>query len=227
MSYGEIEMGVDVVVDSRETRSETAEKYRSHPDVDSTVVDMMDVGDIVINAEVVFERKTIGDFVGSIKNRRLESQIEKMYDMFGAEKSYLVVEGDYSDFEYLPYSSFSPKSVYGYIGTISARWQMVPLFVSDQDKLVDITTRIARKHSEQTSRVVRDPVSAPSRAKDDFFARAVLQFSGVGKSKIDPLREEFGTFEELSKASVDELVEIDGIGSTTAEGILEQLGRKL
>ena len=214
---------VDVVIDMRESRSDMFELFDSHPDVASVETEMLEVGDIIANGEIAFERKSQGDFVSSIKNRRLENQIEAMYDLFGPQKSYVVVETNYEDFEYLPYSQFTSKSVYGYIGSISARWQMVPLFTSTPEHLVDAVTRIARKHSEDTDRVVREPIKSPSTKSSDFFERTVLQFSGVGKSKIDPLRDEFGSVAELSEATESRLTKIDGIGSSTAESIIEEL----
>lgn len=218
-------MSLDVVIDQRESRSDMFELFREHDDVDTVMTEMLDIGDIIVNGNVVFERKSKGDFVQSIQNQRLEKQIENMYDMFGPEKSYVVVEADFADFEYLPYSHFSPASVYGFVGSISARWQMVPLFTSDSEHLVDVVTRVARKHDEDTERVVRGPNDTPTSANDDFFGRAVLQFSGVGKSKIEPLRKKFEDFNSLTKADHDELMEIDGIGSGTAETIMEELGK--
>lgn len=215
---------VDVIIDQRESRSDMFQLFREHDDVDDVQTEMLDIGDIIANGEIVFERKSKGDFVQSIQNQRLETQIEKMYDVFGPEKSYVLVEADMDAFEYLPYSHFSPASVYGFVGSISARWQMVPLFTSDSEHLVDLVTRIARKHDEDTERVVRGPNDTPTSKNDDFFGRAVLQFSGVGKSKIEPLRDEFGTFEELTNTTQPRLERIPGIGSETAKTIMEELG---
>lgn len=215
---------LSVIVDGRETRANIPGLFEQHPDVGSVYTEMLETGDIIIEGEVVFERKDVGDFVQSIKNRRLENQIQSMYDLFGPEKSYVIVEGNMDDFEDFRYSQFSPESARGYVGSLSARWQCVPLFTSSRWNLVDMVTRVSRKHFESTSRVVRDPTNSPSKSNDDFFARTVLQLSGVGKSKIDPLRERYDSVRELSKASPNELQSIDGIGSKTAESIIDQFG---
>ena len=215
---------IDVVIDEREYRAGLPEMFEDHDDVDEVHTELLETGDIIACGEIVFERKDVGDFVGSIKNRRLESQVERMYRVFEPEKSYVLVEGDMSDFWKLNYSQFSPQSACGFVGTLSARWQCVPLFVSNRTNLVDMVTRIARKHVENTTRVVRDPNSSPSKANDDFFARTVLQLDGVGKSKIDPLREEYSTVKGLSQAKRSELKSIDGIGKKTADNIVKQFG---
>lgn len=215
---------LEVVVDEREKRSGLHKTFERHDDVDEVYTEMLDVGDVIVNGKVVFERKDVGDFVQSIQNRRLENQIQSMYDMFGPENSYVVIEGDMADFEELRYSNFSPKSARGYVASISARWQCVPLFTGNQDRLVDVVTRVSRKHFETTKRVVRDPTSSPSNGSDDFFARTVLQLSGVGSSKIEPLRERYSSVAELSEATVPELKEVDGIGNKTAKTIIEQFG---
>lgn len=215
-----------VVVDEREYRAGLPSMFEDHDDVRQVDTELLDVGDIVAGGDVVFERKSVGDFVGSIKNRRLESQIDRMYEMFEPERSYVIIEGDMSDFWSLEYSQFSPQSACGYVGSLSARWQCVPLFASNRTNLVDMVTRITRKHKETTKRVVRDPESSPSRAQNDFFSRTVLQLSGVGKSKIEPLRDKYGTVRSLSEATESELTSIDGIGPKTADSIIEQFGGK-
>lgn len=216
--------GLTVVVDAREKRSGLHTRFETHPDVDEVFVEYIDVGDVVVNGDVVFERKTPGDFVGSIKNRRLESQLQKMHSVYDPGSSYVVIEGDMSAFNNLGYSSFPPESARGYVASLSVRWGCVPLFASDQDMLVDVITRIGRKHNESIQRVVRKPLSSPSKAENDFFARTILQLDGVGKSKIEPLRAEFGSVYQLvERATQEDLESVDGIGSKTASSILKQL----
>ena len=217
---------LSVIVDERETRANIPGLFEQHPDVDEVETEMLETGDIIVEGQIVFERKDVGDFVQSIKNRRLENQIQGMYELFDPENSYVIVEGDMSDFEDFRYSQFSPESARGYVGSLCARWQCIPLFTSTRWNLVDMVTRISRKHFESTSRVVRDPTKSPTKSNDDFFARTVLQLSGVGKSKIDPLRDRYDSVRELSKASPQELKSIDGIGSKTAESIIKQFGGK-
>lgn len=215
---------LQVVIDEREKRSGLHETFQKHDDVSEVETEMLEIGDVIINGTIVFERKTPGDFIGSIQNRRLESQIERMYEIFGPENTYIAIEGDMSDFDNMQYTQFPAKAARGYVGSLSARWQCVPLFTTDQTLMVDTMTRIARKHFESTNRVVRDPTDSPSKGKDDFFARTVLQLSGVGKSKIKPLRKEFESVSQLSEATNDELTSIDGIGNKTAKSIIDQFG---
>jgi ERCC4-type nuclease len=213
---------VDIIVDARESRSSLPDVFEAHDQVNSVRTELLSVGDIIVNEEVVFERKTINDFVSSIQDRRLETQIEQMYQMFGPEKSYVVIEGALSDFEKLQYSKFSPEAAWGYSASITARWQCTPLYVNSKRMLVDQVVRIGRKHFEKTTRVVRKPEASPSVADDDYFSRAVLQLSGIGRSKISPLRRKYSSIENLSKADVESLQEIDGIGSKTATKIVEE-----
>lgn len=211
-----------VVVDEREKRSQLDQLYEQHPDVGEVETEMLDVGDVIINNEIVFERKGISDFVSSIKDRRLDSQIEKMYRVFEPQNSYVIVEGDMHEFEELTHSQFSDKAARGYVGSITARWQCIPIFASSRWNLVDMSTRISRKHFDNSERVVRDPGSSPVKATNDFFSRTVLQLDGVGSSKIEPLREQFGSVYALSRANENLLTSVDGIGSKTAKSIVKQ-----
>ena len=215
-----------VVVDEREERVNLSGLFKNHPDVGRVQTEMLDVGDVVVGGEIAFERKSISDFVGSIQNRRLESQIERMYDVFGPANSYVIIEGDMHEFDELSYSQFSSKSARGFVASICARWQCVPLFTSSRQNLADQITRISRKHFEDTNRVVREPQKSPTRKEADFFVKTVLQLDGVGKSKIDPLAERYDSVDELTNATVPDLKAIDGIGTKTAQSIIDQINGK-
>lgn len=219
---------VSAVVDNREP-NRLSGLFGLHDDVTSVQEEQLEVGDVlltdessVIDEPVVFERKSPSDFVQSIQDRRMEDQIDRMYNWFGATKSYVVVEGTVSDC--VEARRGMPKTaIYGYIGSLSARWQMVPLFAGYPEMEVDLMTRVARKHFEATNRVVRSPESAPERADDSLYMRWLLALDGVGRETAENIQKELDSPEELVNAESSVLKKIDGVGDKRAEQIMLQI----
>lgn len=219
---------VDVEVDHREntdSKSGTVytELFEEEDRVDSVETRELEIGDFIVNDEVVFERKTPSDFVGSMKNQRLEDQISRMYEEFGPENSYLLIEGNIHEFEILPYTQMSANSVFGFIGSVSARWQMVPLFCSNEMHLVNMVVKISRKRFEDADRVVRGPQSTPSKTSDTFLLRALTSLDGIGRETAKSIESEFDSLFDLTTASMDDLEKIDGIGSSRSEQVVKQI----
>jgi len=75
------------------------------------------VGDFVITyneKQIVIERKEITDFFSSLFDNRLQIQTQNMINDFGAENSYLIIEGDFARARYWIKNSNFPL----YMGTI-------------------------------------------------------------------------------------------------------------
>lgn len=215
---------LSVKVDKREkATNDIVRLFQSHADVAHAEAEQLPVGDILVDDQVVFERKRPKDFVDSIRDRRLDDQISRMYDEFGPENSYLTVAGNVESFRKMIYTNMSKEAVFGFIGSIAARWQMIPLFVGDIGREMELITRIARKHEEKSDRVVRSPESTPSRKSDDYYTKMILQLNGIGRKTAADIRERFSTPIELIVAKPEELEEVDGIGEKTADSIIDQL----
>ena len=231
---------LNAIVDSREP-GRVVELLRRHDDVSSVEKDQLTVGDIVlgpgdvhvdtgnfgadvgVNIDLVaIERKSPADFVRSIQDRRLEDQIDRMYEWFGATNSYIIVEGSVNDLIAEP-SGIPENGIYGYIGSLAARWQMVPLFAGYPTTEIELLTRVARKHFEETNRVVRSPDSTPKRKNDAYYLRMLMELDGIGRKTANNIADELGNPEDLIHADTEQLQEIDGIGKKRAECIRTQI----
>lgn len=209
---------LSVVVDSREPE-QLDEWFDMHDDVAVVDREQLAVGDVVVDDAVVFERKAPNDFVQSIRDRRLENQIGKMYDAYGPERSYLLIEGNVQDIAELRFSGMNVEAVYGYIGSICARYQMIPLFTGRREWEIDLVTRIARKHKETTERVIRKPESTPTKKSHSYFRKMVMQLDGIGPKTAKAITTSFAGPEPFVTASEERLQQVDGIGPKRAEQI--------
>ena len=217
-----------IIVDSREPET-FDELFEEHEDVDEVIRRQMDTGDFIVCVDsdekpVVFERKTISDFIGSMKNRRLESQVNSMYKTYEPSRSFVLIEGDMQDFDFMPHSEFSAKSAQGFVASLSGRWQCVPLFCSDKVHLADMVVRTARKCVEETERILRDPDDTPTTVDPDYYDKMLIQLDGIGRQTKEEIKKKYSSPEEfVTEASRSGLQEVSGIGKKRAESILEQV----
>lgn len=219
-----------VVIDSREPDDVDA-LFEENDQVKDVQRWQLDVGDYVVRVNededpIVFERKTISDFIGSMKNRRLETQVNEMYKKHDPENSFVLVEGDMQDYDFMPHSEFSSKSARGFVASLSGRWQCVPLFCSEKVHLVDMVVRVSRKCIEETDRILRDPDSTPTTADPSFYDKMLIQLDSIGRKTKEEIQKDFDSPQDfIQNADQDSLEEVKGIGSKTAESILDQIDK--
>lgn len=172
--------------------------------------------------EVLIERKTPGDYAGTLMGKdgtRLDEQIQKLVDHDGP--AYILIEGNQEDFRSLTGTNIAPQSLVGSVASTDVRYLDGVRFCSDADGLVDMAIRLARKHKENPS---TSSLQASTVEKDaSYVKRALGALDGVGPETADMLEERYRSLSSLLKADVEELQDNDGIGEKRAESIYRQL----
>jgi ERCC4-type nuclease len=211
---------VDVTVDLREPE-ELMDAVEAYREVDSMQIDTMDSADIAIEG-VGFERKTPSDFASSMTDRddHLKDQVERMDEEY--ERSFVLVEGNMTDFEELTNTQVKPESLYGFAASIEVRYNTPVVFCSDMDHLVDAAVRRARKHIEEDSGAdIR--IKSSAEHTQPFEKRVYGCIEGVGAATAGLLYEAFPRLSDALSAGVDDFMQIDGIGEVRAETIVDTL----
>ena len=208
---------VDAVVDVREPDDFVAQ-IAEHENINEFKIDKLSSADIVIR-NVGFERKTMSDYSSSLigkSDRDLYDQVEKMKEAF--DHSYILVEADLSDAEYLPFTQVNPNSVKGSMASIEARHGIPVKMCSNSSLLIDKAIALARKHHEDpiSSSI---PTSSLSGKDEPFTKRVFACIDGIQKQRAEDLYKEYKSVEEILQANEEELKEIDGIGDKTAHNI--------
>lgn len=220
-----------VIVDVHEPQ-EIKDLAKFHPDVDKQFLAGLDAGDLNING-VGFERKTMGDYISSLKEGRLEDQIEKLEQKY--EEAYILIEGDLSEAEDREHTSIPAKSIRGHIASVNARTEVTVIPVGtalDQDEavrttsmemLVDYAVRQGRKHVEPRNRK-RLPTSDVEEPDAPVPMKIYGCLPGVGAKTAEALYQEFPNASEFAIVCRDGMTErltaVDGIGEKTADNII-------
>lgn len=163
---------------------------------------------------VSIERKE-DDLLPSLFDQRRLRQLSAMREE--AEFSFLVITKDWEDIKVeAGKKGMSIRTLLGYIASLCAVGYP-PIFMPDKYDASDLIERIVDKIEDDNHRLF---VARPSKAKPQAYRDALIEgLPKVGSATRRKLVAKFKTLAGLAQASVEELMEVDGVGKTLAERI--------
>lgn len=213
---------VTVVVDSREPLDDILPHLIDHDEVEEFVVDELESGDFAIEG-VGFERKTPSDYASSIMDSddHLKDQVERMNQQY--DHSYVLLEGDMSDFEFLTHTQIDANSLRGFAASLMARQDMPVIPCSNTESLIDYAIRQARKHIEDPSSSSLRVKTTVTDSNEPVVKRMYGCIEGVGSDTASKLHLQFPSLQDALNASVSDFEVIEGVGPKTAQKIYDAL----
>ncbi len=181
-------------------------------------VKRLDIGDFVIG-NVCVERKTIRDFVNSIIDKRLFTQIDLMKKNY--EKQILIVEGEGDIYSQ---RNVHPNAIRGAIASIAIDFG-VPIIrtsspIETAKMLIAIDRRIS-KESKEVSLHKRKPIS-----ENELQVYIVSSLPEVGTLLAKNLLKKYRSIKRIFNLNEKELMEVEGIGKRKAKKIYEIINRE-
>jgi Fanconi anemia group M protein len=173
----------------------------------------LNVGDFILSDRVGVERKSVGDFLQSIVDKRLMNQAKTLRETF--ERPVLILEGDnlYSR------RDIHPNAVRGALAALAVDMGIPILPTRNEKETALVLLAIARREQLVESREV--PVRGePKGLTLSEHQRFVVEgLPGVSAVLAKRLLEHFGTVERVMCASEEELKQVHGIGREKAKAI--------
>jgi len=212
-----MERAMKIIVDYREQASGLIDLLRCE-DV-QIEVRKVSYGDYVINDAITMERKTARDFVVSLVDGRLFSQMSKLKRH--CIHPVVLIEGN-------PFKTgldFDDMAIRGALISIQAIWYVPVIYSRSKEETRDIILMIGRQEEAWTDVVPLRGGYRPRRLK----SRQLYILQGlpkVGPTVAKRLLEHFGSVLNAINAPVEELMRVDGIGRVSAETIREVLDMK-
>jgi ERCC4-type nuclease len=203
-----------IIVDYRERNSLVA----SHLVKNGFEVEFKElkIGDYIVK-DVVIERKTVSDFIGSMINHRLLNQIEELKQY---ENKLLIIEGISEQELYREdNASVHPNAIRGFLLHILLTHKIPIAFTKNSED----TAKFIEVLSKRKDREINLNAKKKTLNKKDQLQFIVEGFPGVGPKKARKLLEKFGSLQNIILASTEDLKEILGI---QAEAIREMIERK-
>jgi len=177
--------------------------------------------------ELGWERKSEEDFIPSIFSGQIDKQLYELKNNFAYPYLFIEYEGIMDVIEKHP--NVNPESIIGKISSILARHKVTTCFVGQF--YIPIVCRICDKFYDTKNPVKQyspiRPKKKPSRKKATVM-EIKLDMGGrlpnVGAKKLNKLFEHFdNSIRNIANATVEELIEVEGMGEKNAKHIYEVL----
>ncbi|WP_296859285.1 DEAD/DEAH box helicase, partial [uncultured Methanobrevibacter sp.] len=197
-----------VYADSREGNSKVI-RHLSEMEID-VKINSMAVGDYQVSDEVVIERKTAGDFVSSIIDKRLFKQARELSEEF--KKPLIILEGDD-----LYNGMINPNAIRGSIASLALDFGISIIPTRNSQDTAAMIKRIAirEQNGEKVPISIRTDKKPVTMMEQQLFI--VESLPNIGPVNAKALLEHFGNVSSVFNASENELQEVEGIGEKTAK----------
>ena len=173
-------------------------------------------GDYVINDSITIERKTARDFLISIIDGRLFNQLANLRRY--CINPILLIEGN-------PFKTdlaFEDSAIKGALISAQAIWYIPTVFSRSKEDTRDIFLMIGRQEKASMDVVPLRGSYRPRRLK----SRQLFVLQGlpkVGPTVAKRLLAHFGSVSSVMNATVEDLMQVEGLGRISAERIREVL----
>lgn len=153
------------------------------------------VADYILN-DIAIERKTIDDFISSMIDGRLNSQIEELKQY---EKKFIIIEGIEECFLYHKKSRVNENAIRGMLLSIMLKHNIPIIYTkSPEDSAIFLEVLANKKENLKSINPSKKILDKRERAK------YILEgFEGIGPKKAELLLEEFGSLRNIFLLSED------------------------
>jgi ERCC4-related helicase len=174
----------------------------------------LEVGDYLLSSDVVIEHKTVEDFVDSLIDRRLFTQIK---DMKKYPKQVIIIEGDNDLFSQ---RKLHPNAVRGMLAVICVDYAIPLLTAKDSNEVALLLAVIAKRlqSTEKKDFTLHSQKPLTLREQQEYLVSAL---PGIGPILSKPLLKHFGSVKNIMNAEAEKLMEVELIGNKKADKIKE------
>ncbi len=202
---------ITILIDNRELKSDLAKIIREKNC--DLKFDNFFAADYIVSTKTAIERKTIADFISSLKDARLFDEIIKLKDSF--EIPILLIEGSFSEI-----TGINQNAFFGALSALILKFNISVLNSANSAQSAEIIFALAKKEQIDEGRSV--PVKVPKLPESDRGKIEVIlcSFPKLNITRAKELLNKFGTLQNIFNATEKELMEVPGIGKIIAQEIV-------
>jgi DNA excision repair protein ERCC-4 len=206
---------LEIIVDDREAASGVFEHLQAVADI-SVAIQRLPLGDYAVNDILLFERKTLLDFVASLKEGRLFHQACRL--AAATEHTVMILEGTAAD---LATSRIRREAIQGALIQLTLFLGIPLLRARDAQESANLMLYAARQARIfiGDAAVTRRFAGRRPKAKRKAQLHVLQGLPGVGPARAKALLERFGSVEAALSAGLEELTQVEGVGTQTAATI--------
>jgi DNA excision repair protein ERCC-4 len=178
----------------------------------------LEVGDYLVNDTILIERKTVFDFMQSLKQGRLFAQCRRMKQT--NKKCLFIIEGDFAE----SFHNISIESLRGVFLSMMIPWQIPLYFTKDKSETADVIVSIGNQELKKEASQISMPVNRTKSYGSQVYFLQALPF--IGPKNSHALLKRFHTVSAIATAKVDDLISVEGIGTKKAKRIRDFFNRQ-
>ncbi len=196
-----------IIVDTREFRSKVVKELFER-DVEFQPLQLQ-VGDYLIGEEICVERKSPKDFVDSLIDKRLFTQLAKMKKEY--KRPIVIVEGKEDIFGV---RKVHPNAIVGMISTIVVDYNIPIIFSRDEKQTADYIVSLKNRTEKEPRPIVKVEKGTTTKEVQE---RIVQSIPGIGVMAAKKLLKRFKRLKTIFNLSVEEIKGVEGIGEKVAK----------
>ncbi len=210
---------IEVVVDQRELDSVIARDLSTREGV-TTRLETLAVGDYVLSDRVAVERKSVADFLDTLTggDRSLFEQVGDLSRHYARPVVIVEGEGLYEE------RNVHPNAVRGALASLAVDYGVSVLRTEDERDTADLLEVIASREQEVRDRTVSVHGDKGGKTLAEQQEYVVSAIADIGPVTARALLEHFGSVEAVMCATEEDLLDVSGVGSVTAERVREVVG---
>ena len=207
---------VSIVVDSREP-ADVERHLKGFAEVTRAA---LACGDYVLSERVAVERKAVPDFLSSLRDQRLFTQLRQLLESY--ERPVLVIEGNQELL--LNGSGFPANAIRGALSAIAVDYRIPILWTGDsRETALQLYWIANREQVGGKSSIALRPEKPRTQALSAWQEFLVAGLPGISTVRARKLLEHFKSPADLFLATESELAGVEGIGPKTAEAVFQVL----
>ncbi|MFH1663585.1 MAG: DEAD/DEAH box helicase [archaeon] len=204
-----------IFVDSREHASNAVRELSKLENV-SVKVKQLEIGDYVLSDDVIVERKTVEDFLASMLDGRLFSQLVDL--SANCKKPLMIVEGKKQDLFTLRH--IHENAIKGALSSILLDYQVPILFTDSVEETVSFLYLIAKREQLGKAKEIRLRVGGRKGLSVPELQQFVVEsLPLIGPTLAKNLLRKFKSIKKLFNASEKQLMKTEKVGEKKAKEI--------
>ena len=173
----------------------------------------LEVADYLLSNRVGVERKTVEDFLQSLIDGRLLSQLIELRKNFA--KPILIIEGE----DLYSHRNIHPNAIRGVLASIAVDLEIPMIWTKNRQETTALLVSIAKREQEEQKIEIRLRGEKRAMALGEQQQFIVEGLPGISAELAKRLLEKFETIRNIFNASREQLQEVKGIGENRAKDI--------
>jgi len=179
------------------------------------------VADFLLSKRVAAERKTVSDFLQSMIDRRLFSQLSAMKETFS--HPLLIIEGEEDIYKL---RNIHENAINGVLASIAIDYGIPILWTKNQLETANILFSIAKREQTELKKNIAIRGMKKKKSINDYQMYLISGLPGINTMLAKNLLKYFGTPENIFTASETELQKVEKIGPEKARRIRKVLTKR-